>query len=79
VVDEVNERIIVNVTTRIKADGKTRDIYKLPYDFETLCYDVINEPKKVAHALYFKQNEVSYDDFLANEKDSHSLSAMINI
>lgn len=79
VVDEVTKRIVVNVTTRIKADGKTRDIYKLPYDFETLCRDVINDPKKVAHALYFKNNEVSYDDFVANEKDSHSVVSMINI
>lgn len=79
VVDEVTKRIMVDVTTRIKADGKTRDIYKLPYDFETLCHDLMNDPKKVAHALYFKNNEVSYDDFLANEKDSHSLISMINI
>lgn len=78
-VDEVSERIITKVRTRIKVDGKTRDVADLPYDFEALCHDVINEPKKVAHALYFKQNEVSYDEFLANEKDSHSLSAMINI
>lgn len=79
VVDEVTKRIVANITTRIKVDGNVKNIYKLPYDFETLCHDVINDPKKVAHALYFKNNEVCYDDFVANEKDSHSIVAMINI
>lgn len=78
-VDEENERIITKVRTRIKVDGKTRDVADLPYDFETLCHDLVNDPKKVAHALYFRNHEVTYEDFIQNEKDAHALSAMINI
>lgn len=78
-VDEENERIITKVRTRIKVDGKTRDVADLAYDFETLCHDLLNDPKKVAHALYFRNHEVTYEDFLKNEKESHTLSAMINI
>lgn len=78
-VDEENERIITKVRTRIKVDGKTRDVADLPYDFETLCHDLVNDPKKVAHALYFRNSEVTYEDFIQNEKDSHALAAMINI
>lgn len=78
-VDEENERIITKVRTRIKVDGKTRDVADLPYDFETLCHDLVNDPKKVAHALYFRNSEVTYEDFIQNEKDAHALSAMINI
>jgi hypothetical protein len=78
-VDEENERIMTNVRTRIKVDGKTRDVVNLPYDFESLCHDLIKEPKKVVHALYFRNHEVTYEDFIKNEKDSHALSAMINI
>ena len=78
-VDEENERIITRVRTRIKVDGKTRDVADLPYDFEMLCHDLVNNPKKVAHALYFRNHEVTYEDFIQNEKDAHALSAMINI
>jgi hypothetical protein len=78
-VDEVSERITTKVRTRIKVDGKTRDVADLPYDFETLCHDLVNNPKKVAHALYFRNHEVTYEDFIKNEKDAHALSAMINI
>lgn len=78
-VDEVNERIITKIRTRIRMGGKTVDVVDVSYDLETLCHDLVQRPKKVAHALYFKNNEVSYEDFINNEKDSHSLSAMINI
>jgi hypothetical protein len=78
-IDAVSERIITNVRTRIKVDGKTRDVADLNYDFESLCHDLVKEPKKVVHALYFRNNEVTYEDFIHNEKDSHALSAMIDI
>lgn len=78
-VDEENERILINIKTQVQRDGKKMSVVGILYDFETLCQDLINEPKKVAHALYFKNNEVSYDDFIKNEKDSHAIAAMINI
>lgn len=78
-VDEKTHRIMSTVKTRIKANGNIRNIFDLPYDFEELCSDLVNEPKKIAYALYFRNKEVSYEDFLDNEKDSHILADMINI
>jgi len=78
-VDEDNHRICTTIKTRIIADGNTKSIVDVIYDFEALCNDLVNEPKKVAHALYFRNKEVTYEDFLKNEKDSHMIAAMINI
>lgn len=78
-VNEETHRIMSTVKTRIKANGAIRNIFDLPYDFEELCSDIVNEPKKIAYALYFRNKEVSYEEFLMNEKDSHTLADMINI
>jgi hypothetical protein len=78
-VNESSERITVNIKTRIKANGKLKSILDVPYDFELLCEHIIHEPKRVAHALYFSNNEVTYEDFIKNEKDAHLLNEMINI
>ncbi len=73
------DNIIVNINTRFKLNGKVKSIRSLPYKFDDLCRDLVNDPKKIAHALYFKNNEVTYEDFIKDEKSSLSLLSMIDI